>query len=100
MQATLTAGVFVQDDLLDLQGDIDSFSKDLREFAESAEVSSEMVLGIIGRIRKKGELTAPRNQVLKEAVGNSFGRDPPSPFATANSEDLFHVLIARRRIWY
>jgi hypothetical protein len=30
VQATLTAGVFVQDDLSDLQGDIDSFSKDLR----------------------------------------------------------------------
>jgi hypothetical protein len=54
VQATLTAGVFVQDDLSDLQGDINSFSKDLQEFAESAEVSSETVLGIIGRIRKRG----------------------------------------------
>ncbi len=82
VQAMLTAGVFVQDDFLGLQGDIDSFSKDLREFAESAKVSSETVLGIIGRIRTKGN---SRHQEIKsrmkqlETVLGEIHRPPLPP---------------------
>jgi hypothetical protein len=92
VQATLTAGVFVQDDLSDLRGDIDSFSKDLQEFAESAKVSSEMVLGIIGRIREKGksqhqEIKSQMKQL--ETVLGEIHRPPlPPPTQRTSSTSL------------
>ena len=53
VQAMLTADSFVQDDLTALQEDIDTFSKELQEFASFAKVSLETVLTIIARIRDK-----------------------------------------------
>ena len=53
VQASLTSGGMVQGDLSDLRSEMNSFSDDIRGFAASAKMSSEMVLSIISRIREK-----------------------------------------------
>ena len=98
VQATLTMGSAMQDNLSNLRGDIDSFSRDLQEFAKSAEVSSETVIGYHLQDPREGEFTTPGNEDSNEIVGDSLGGVSPTPFTTANTEDPFHVLVARRRV--
>ena len=53
VQASLTAGGLDQGDLSDLRSEMNSFSDDIRRFAASAKMSSEMFLSMISRIREK-----------------------------------------------
>ena len=83
VQTSLTSGGLVQGDLSDLRIEMDSFfSRDIRGFAKSAKVSSEMVLGIISRIREK---VNSRHQAMRsrlkmlEAVLEDARRPPLPP---------------------
>ena len=84
VQTSLTSGGLVQGNLSDLRIEMDSFSKDIRVFAESAKVSSETVLSINSRIREKAN---SRHQAMRsrlkmlEAVLDD-ARRPPSPLPT------------------
>ena len=81
VQTSLTSGGLVQGNLSDLRIEMDSFSKDIRVFAESAKVSSETVLSINSRIREKAN---SRHQAMRsrlkmlEAVLED-AHHPPSP---------------------
>jgi hypothetical protein len=81
VQATLTADSFVQDDLTTLREDIDTFSKQLQEFASFAKVSSETVLTIIARIQDKANTHHQEIKIwmkqLETALGQTY--QPPSP---------------------
>ncbi len=72
---------FVQDNLTALREDIDTFFKDLQEFAESAEVSLETVLTIITRIQGKANTLHQEMKIwmkqLETALGQTY--QPPSP---------------------
>ena len=63
---------------------MDSFSKDIRVFAEPAKLSSETVLGIISRIRDKvnSRHQAMRSRLKMLEVVLEEARRPPSPPST------------------
>ena len=65
VQASLTSGGMVQGDLSDLRSEMNSFSDDIRGFAASAKMSSEMVLSMISRIREK---TNSRHQAMRSRL--------------------------------
>jgi len=87
VQASLTLGGLVQGDLSDLRIKMDSFSNDIRVFADSAKMSSETVLSIISRIREKSnsrhQAMRSRLKLLEAAV--DAARRPPSPPLTQRS---------------
>jgi len=84
VQTSLTSGGLVQGDLSDLRTEMDSFSKDIRVFAESAKVSSETVLSINSRIREKAnswhQAMRSRLKMLEAVLKDA--RRPPSPLPT------------------
>ena len=84
VQTSLTSGGLVTGDLSDLQIEMDSFSKDIRVFAEPAKLSSETVLGIISRIRDKvnSRHQAMRSRLKMLEVVLEEARRPPSPPST------------------
>ena len=65
VQTSLTSGGLVTGDLADLRIEMDSFTQDIRVFAESAKVSSETVISIISRIRDKANL---RHQAMRSRL--------------------------------
>ena len=94
VHASLTSGGLVQGNLSDLRIEMDSFSDDIRGFADSAKMSSEMVLSIISRIRKKAnsrhQALRSRLKMLEATVEEA--RRPPSPPLTQRSSSPTNMM--------
>jgi len=94
VQASLTSGGLVQGDLSDLRIEMDSFSDDIRVFADSAKMSSETVLSIFSRIREKSnsrhQAMRSRLKLLEAAVDAT--RRPPSPPLTQRSSSPANMM--------
>jgi hypothetical protein len=82
VQTSPNSGDLVQGNFSDLQSEMDSFSRDIRGFAESAKLSSETVLGIISRIRDKA---SSWHQVMKSRM-----KQPETALEDARTGRLCH----------
>jgi hypothetical protein len=98
VQAMLTADSFVQDNLTALREDIDTFSKELQEFASFVKVSLETVLTIIARIQDKANTQHQEMKIwmkqLETALGQTY--QPPSPPPTQRTTSTSLMQGARR----